>query len=134
MTATDYRGGHQPFADGPTLDDMTPLFGEDIYEHPEFYLHSGRMERHERESVRVFLSVRGRPDALVTVYRALPPDVPQQINPGDWVALSRAYCEIHAAQTDNPADDWPIVSRTVPAGEIVTGGSDLIEWGWQPRA
>lgn len=125
---SDYRRSHQPFAAGPFLSDLTPIFGADVYAHPEWYSF-GHGESYERESVRVFLSVRGRPDALVTVYRAVPPGV-DTINPGDWVAISEAYARQHAIQDDDPANDWPVISRQVRAGEVCTGGSDLIEWGW----
>ena len=127
---SDHRMTHQPFSDGPSIDDMTPMFGEDVYEHPEWYTF-GAGEAYERESRRVFLSVRGRPDALVTIYRAVPPGV-TEIRPGDWVAISEEYARRHAIQDDNPTNDWPVVSRQVPAREVRTGGSDLIEWGWFP--
>lgn len=125
---SEYRGGHQPFDDGPSLDDMTPMFGEDVYAHPEWYVFSGR-ESFERESVRVFLSVRGRPDAPVRIFRAVPAGV-KTIHRGDWVALSADYARQHAMQSDNPADDWPVIAATVPARTVHTGGSDLIEWGY----
>lgn len=128
---TDYRGGHQPFEDGASLDDMTPIFGADVYAHPEWYVF-GEGEPYCRESVQVFLSARGKPDAPVTIYRAVPPGV-DVINPGDWVAISEAYARNHAMQNDDPADDWPVISRRVTAREVRTGGSDLIEWGYFPR-
>lgn len=128
---SDYRGGHQPFAEGPTLDDMTPIFGEDVYTHPEWYAF-GEGETYYRESVRTFLAARGCPDAEVTVWRAVPPGV-DTINPGDWVALSEAYARQHAMQSDDPADDWPVYTATVTARDLYTGSGDILEWGyWGP--
>lgn len=102
----NHRGGHQPFEDGPTLDDMTPIFGEDVYQHPEWYAF-GEDEPYYAESIAVFLAVRGKPDAVVTVWRAVPPGV-DALNTGDWVALSESYARQHAIQ-DN--DILPMTGR-----------------------
>lgn len=125
----DYRGSHQPFADGPALYDMTPMWGEDVYSHPEWYAF-GEREPYYRETIRVFLSVRNRPDAEVTVYRAIPHGVPDGLHRGDWVALSRHLARQHGMHATDPAQDWPVISRIVKARDVMTGGSDIMEWGY----
>lgn len=130
QAVSDYRSSHQPFADGPTLDRMDDMFGPDVYAHPEWW--SWDVDGGGRgEATRALLAARGRPDAPVTIYRAVPPGV-DRINPGDWVTTSEAYARQHAIQDDDPANDWPVVSLTVRAAEVRTGGSDIFEWGYFP--
>ena len=137
----DYQTGHQPMdaEDGaPPLHDLVDggtFYGPDVYEHPEWY--SSRIEPYGRESARVVMQVRGKPDAMVTVYRAVPPDVPQRINTGDWVALAESYARTHAEgmggwneETQSSLVIWPILSAEVPARTIFNGGNDLQEWGY----
>ena len=115
---------HQPFEDGPTLDRMEEMFGEDVYAHPEWY--SWEVDGGgQREAVRALLASRGKPDARVTVYRAVPASV-ESINPGDWVTTSLAYARQHAMQDDDPANDWPVLSLVVRADEV---REDVQRWG-----
>lgn len=134
-TAADYWGNHRPPEDTPTinrLDDPDSSFPPaDVYEHPEYYWHSGTS--YDRESARIIRQLRGRPDsAQVTIYRALPQGH-TKIGPGDWVAISEGYAREHAKQDDDPDNDWPVISATVAAGTVRNGGNDIVEWGyWGP--
>lgn len=161
-----YGGGHAPPSDGPPLHDLLAeggWFPDDVYTSPQHYTHGGGFGpggggHYDRESIEVVQSVRGNPDAPVTIYRAVPPNV-DRINTGDWVAVSRSYAEQHAegnqtevydpdrewvlneGQPDEvrgkgewvPGPPWKVIEMTVPARLIRNGGNDIIEWGyWGP--
>jgi hypothetical protein len=126
------RGMHQPPEDSVTLDDLANpeigTFPNDVYVNPQYYMHTaGMTEKYERDSLRVIRQARGKPNQQVKIYRAVP-DTVTEIEPGDWVSLSRAYAEQHAG--DEPG--WHILTATVPANTLRNGGNDLIEWGWFP--
>lgn len=81
------------------------------------------------ESLAAIAAVAGRPDAMVTIYRAVPPGV-DAIGEGDWVTPSRAYAQQHAMVNDDPANDWPVLEMKVPAAQLRTPGDSVDEWGW----
>jgi len=125
---TSYRLSHTaPRDDGYSnpIDRLADSFGDDVYDHPEYY-GSGECDEETMQQIQF---VRGNPDALVTVYRAVPPGV-KEVNPGDWVTLSRAYAEQHAMDDTDPAKDWPILAHQVPASSVFTDGNDLAEYGY----
>lgn len=134
---TSYRQSWRPADDGPPLHDLTlgGMIPKDIYEHPEWYGgdSSGDSDyaRATRESIAQVFRARGRPDAQVRIYRAAPPEA-KAIHPGDWVTLSPMYARMHAARSDDPKQDWPVISKVVPASEIRWDMNDLNEWGWWP--
>ena len=127
------RGVHQPIEDAPSLDDLTAcMWPEDVYEHPEWYTF-GLDEEWGREAVRIVKMTRSKPDALITIFRALPPGAERTILTGDWVAIAEGYARQHAMQSDDVGEDWPVIKAQVPAHTIRNGGSDLNEWGyWGP--
>lgn len=125
---TDYRGHHRPAEDGDVLSALgTGTFPSDVCQHPEWY--GGE---HAIEAASVARTVQGRPDAEVVIYRAVPPGV-SMIGTGDWVAVTEGYARQCAIRSEDPADDWPVISATVRAGDVRNGGGDLEEWGyWGP--
>lgn len=128
QAAADYHGGSQPFEDGDPLHAMTQngICPSDVYEHPE-YLVFGDWGR---ESIRIMRAVRGKPEAMVTIYRGAPPGT-ESINTGDWVTLEKDYAQLHI--DSNLQGDGSVLSAQVPARWVRFGGSDLIEWGyWGP--
>ena len=123
----DYMGGHTapsgaddvaaPFHD---VEEMMP----DYYTRPDLYRHDkGQVDA---ECVRAIRAARGKPDAMVTIYRALPPGK-TTINKGDWVTPSLAYARQHAIS--NGEEDWPVISAQVPAKTLWTEGYPA-EWGY----
>lgn len=108
------------------VEEMMP----DYYDRPNLYSHDrGPVDR---ECERAIKAVRGKPDAMVTIYRALPPGN-TTINTGDWVTPSLTYARGHAMQTDDPSQDWPVISVQVPAKTLWTEGY-AAEWGYSgPR-
>lgn len=125
---TSYRLSHTaPRDDGYSnpIDRLAESFGDDVYDHPEYY-GSGECDE---ETMRQIMLVRGNPDAMVTVYRAVPPGV-HVVNPGDWVTLSRDYAQQHAMNDTDPEKDWPVLEYQVPASRVFTDGNDLAEYGY----
>lgn len=54
-----------------------------------------------------------------------------QINPGDWVTISRPYAVLHGKS--NLHGNFDIVSKTVFARDLWTNGNSLHEWGYDPQ-
>lgn len=126
----DYRGMHTaPGPDEPGIHEMD-VHAPDIYDKPHYYMHS---DVGYPESIAAAQRVRGRPDAKVTVYRAVPPGV-TEIHPGDWVTPSKQYAQQHAKHSDDPSQDWHILRTTAPAEHVRWDGNDVNEHGYHgPR-
>lgn len=131
--SSGYRGNHQPIdgQDAVGAHEVDKGF-PDFYEHPEWYHHGGSQKQADRETTSALRSIRGNPDAQVTVYRAVPHGV-TRINPGDWVSLSRSYAQGHGMHPDDPKQDMPVISMRVPARHVRESGVNSIhEWGYFP--
>lgn len=150
---TNYRGSHQPV--GPTdenpirLDDLTKTvdgetsgYPDDFYgpAGPRLYAPRRRFDDDEygianEQSYDVITSVRGNPDAEVTIYRAVPnQDSISSINDGDFVTLSPKYAELHAASGYGPRGDdaGKVLSEKVKVKDIYFAGDDVNEFGYFP--
>ena len=53
-----------------------------------------------------------------------------EINPGDWVTISRKYAKEHGQA--HLRNKYKILSKKVRAKEIFTEGNSLNEWGYAP--
>ena len=128
-----YRGQHQPPARdyGAPMDDITKMFPDDFYgPHGTQYYGTGDPKMDEI-SMRVIRSARGKPDKMVTVYRAVPKGV-TEINPGDWVTPNRKYAKIHGESwVENGMYD--VIEKKVRAGDLFTEGNSVHEFGWVPE-
>jgi hypothetical protein len=129
--ANDYRLQHR--APGPhwgyPLHDMD--VGEDWYEHPEWYGgdHSDVSQSEMRQAQQAYIQARGNPDHPITIYRALPPGH-TTFHAGDWVTPTLGYARGHAIQSEDPADDWPVIKATVPAKHLWQNGDSYHELGY----
>lgn len=126
----EWRDGHEaPTNDGHyspahDLEEMMP----DIYDQPDIYRY-GRDAAHD-ESLAVIADLKGRPDAPVTVYRAVPEAYADQpLRPGDWVSLSPSYAVQHGDSMD---EEWAVVVVDVPAKHLFNEGYPT-EFGYDPR-
>jgi hypothetical protein len=124
-----YQIEHKPMSvDGgaSTLDDLAPAFGDDIYgkDALQFF---GSGDPREKGIIKTLKSLRGKPDAMVTIYRGVPADV-AGINPGDWVTLSKEVALDYADQ--HPGGK--IVSMAVPANHVTGWSDSLMEFGYFP--
>jgi len=120
----DYAGSHRPMTregGASGIEDLTSAFGEDIYSRNALqYFGSG--DAREAGVVKTLQSLRGKPDAMVTVYRGVPKGSSGKINPGDWVSLSPEYA----------ADYGRVISQQVPASHITGNADSLLEFGYHP--
>ena len=123
-----YGMQHRPDPTGPPMHDVESFY-PDVHEHPEYYNHGGATYA---ESLRHIRTVKGRPDAPVTMYRSVPKGV-TKINPGDWVSTSRAYAKQSGVHPTDPKQDMPVISQKVRAKDLRTPGDDVNEWGYYPE-
>jgi hypothetical protein len=121
---------------GAPLHDLTGggnVYPDDIYgkSAAQFYGHFGGNDPLDVQTVRMFQSYKGNPDAPVTIYRAVPKDVKaNDINPGDWVTINPAYAKAHGESALN--GEYRIISKQVSAKDIFTNGDSIHEWGYDP--
>ena len=136
---TDYRMAHQPPSpqDGAArLDDMTgggTVFPDDIYSQNALRFYGGNNPA-DQESLNIIQSVKGNPDAEIIIYRGVPQNV-DNINPGDWVTLSKRYAEDHAESGYGPDGDQAgkVISQRIKVKDVYSGGNDLNEFGYFPE-
>jgi hypothetical protein len=117
-----YRGSHSaPNAEvyGATLDDLTKIMPADVYA-PEGKRLYGFGDRLVDSEWRIAaLKTRGKPDAEIEVYRAVPKGV-KDINSGDWVTTSKTYADQHGERTLD--GDYEIIKRKVKARTLSSEG------------
>lgn len=122
----EYRGYHTaPNEDDKAIYDLLDVWGEDIYSNEAYFYYGDGDIKMDKASVRILQEVRNNPDALVTVYRAVPIGV-TTINSGDWVSINREYAEAHGELLEGA---YEIISKELPARQIFTDGNSLHEQG-----
>lgn len=131
ISGDDYHMAHRPpDADsGAPLSDLTAngIYPKDVYERPDWY--SGG-EEDFFTAFDVAARRRGKPDAGVWMYRAMPCSVkPRVINSGDWVTTVRRYAMQHSKGND-PSQDMCVVAARTTAKCLYTDGNSLFEWGY----
>ena len=126
---TDYRGYHTAprredgfGAPATDIEEMMP----DFYKRPNIY--TTGMPEADKESVSALMAIRGKPDAPVTIYRAMPEGA-NEINPGDWVTLSPTYAKQHLLSN---LEAGHVVSQTIPASDLWFDGDSINEFGYDP--
>ena len=130
----DYRIEHtSPDPEGGVpMHDLTggTVYPDDFYDRATQLRYYGTGEdEHDPQTFAVVNSVRGDPDAMVTIYRGVPGHV-SEINPGDWVTPSQHYGELNAWQQED--EGGHVLSMEVRAGDLYTQGDSIHEWGWHP--
>ena len=125
----DYRMQHRaPMLDGNAAGhDLTATFGEDIYS-PRALQLFGTGAAYDNKAILAMRSIRNKPDAEITIYRAAPKGV-SDINGGDWVTLTKEYAEQHAKYDPS----YEVISKKVKASEIATDGNSIHEFGYDPQ-
>jgi hypothetical protein len=103
-------------------DEMMPGF----YEKPQLY--GSAYEQSDKESRSVLMSIKDKPNAPVTIYRAVPEGV-DKINPGDWVTLSPTYAKDHLRSN---VSGGKILSQVIPAKDLWFDGNSINEFGYDP--
>ena len=138
LSATDgfgYRGQHTaPTADdGASMSDLTlnGIFPSNIYDEGQLKLYGSGYPNLDAKARKTITAAKGDPDFRITIYRAVPKDAGDDINPGDWVTPVREYADIHGQS--NLGDDFKVVSTEVRAGDLFTEGNSILESGYSPR-
>jgi hypothetical protein len=132
-----YRGSH--LAPGPEfgapLHDLTgggQMYPSDVYSASGARIYGTGYPKADKEAFDLARRIRGKPDAEVTMYRAVPKDEKiTDINKGDWVTLSKDYAKTHGESVlDNK---YKILSKKVKAKELWTNADSIHEFGYHPN-
>jgi hypothetical protein len=132
---TAYRGLHTaPNREfGAPLHDLAAIYPDDVYSAnaARFYGHGGDEVAMDRRTVQIAPSLRGKPDAEVTIYRAVPKDEKiKDINAGDWVTINKQYADLHGNSALQ--GNYKILERKVKAKDIYTNADSIHEYGYDP--
>lgn len=121
----EYGINHRPNDSGPRAFDLTEdnLMPGDVYDHPEWY--SAMEPKVIRETMTQLKKVRGKPDAELVIYRAGPVG---EMNPGDWISLSKEYARTHADAQD--PENFKVWQAKVKAADVRWAMDDLAEFGY----
>ena len=134
VAESNYRGAHTaPSADyGAPGHDLTEMYPDDIYgpNGARYYGHGGLDKKLDVETIKILNTFRGKPDKIITIYRAVPKNV-KEINPGDWVTINKKYAQSHGKSWLD--SNFTVLSKKVPAREIYTDGNSIHEFGWNPQ-
>ena len=132
-----YQGDHgAPHAStGSPLHDLTAngTYPDDVYSRNGLQYYGTGYFALDRLAYALILRLRGKPDGLATVYRAVPSSVPagSPINPRDWVTTVRQYAVDHG---EGPLDgDYRLLQAKVRARDLFTNGDSWLEWGYDPQ-
>jgi len=126
-----YKMWHKaPTNDGfnKSIDDLTDLYPDDLYSSngARYY---GMGEPRDYEAVNKLRKVKGKPDAKIWVYRAVPKNVKEsEIRNGDWITLTRDYAMEHGKSHINGS--FRIISQLVNAKHVFTDANSIQEYGY----
>ncbi len=131
-----YRGSHiAPGPDfGAPLHDLTgggKMYPADVYSSMAHHYYGGGFP-YDKEAFEIAKSFKDKPDAMVTIYRAVPNNVKNaKLNSGDWVTLTKSYAEDHG---DMVLDgEYKILSKKVKAKDLWTNADSIHEFGYHPN-
>jgi hypothetical protein len=122
MADTSYKGSHvAPNAEtyGATLDNLTGIMPADVYSSKGIRLYGINDPAIDREWFAAAYRAKNKPDAEVTVWRAVPKGV-KDINSGDWVTTSQTYAKNHGENTLN--GEYDLISSKVKANTLSSEG------------
>lgn len=131
-----YQGQHlAPTKDsGQPIHNLSGIYPNDFYsfDAPRLYGHGIDANRDARV-IRQLQTFKDRPDRPVTIYRAVPKDVPKgaKINQGDWVTTDRQYAIEHGMGALN--GNYKIIKQTAKARDLFTNGDSIYELGYDPQ-
>lgn len=132
----DYRMDHQsPGREGNApLSDLTGdgnIYPDDVYSDKAVQYYGTGDDVMDRQSFNKAKLYRGKPNAMVDIYRAVPKGVADKINTGDWVTINKNYAKEHGESYFDGKYD--ILTKKVKAGDIFTNGDSIHEWGYEPE-
>lgn len=127
----DYRIEHTaPGRDGysQSIDNLSGLYPDDFYSlNGPMYYGTGE-EIMDRKAWHILNRVKGRPNALIEIYRAAPKGTGKTITNGDWVTIVRDYAVEHGKA--NLDGNYQIVSKIVRARDVFTDANSILEQGY----
>ncbi len=138
-TKSNYMGGHEaPMAEdiNAPIWDLTGkytgnnLYPEDVYLSDAARSYSSGFD-YDQQAISILQSVHNRPNAKVIVYRSVPKDIKGEINPGDWITLTKEYAKEHGESNLN--GKFKIVQKEVHARDIFTDANSIQEFGYDPQ-
>lgn len=133
MDDEDYRGQHT----APDRESGAPMHNlaggilpEDFYDKMNQYRLTH--EPSEMEAMGMMHHHRGHPERFISVFRAVPRDVPRgtSINPGDWVTPVKSYATEHGRS--HLGGQFKVLFKKVKAKHLYTAADDWREWGYDP--
>lgn len=130
----DYVGQHQaPTRDGgaPAFNLAGDIYPDDIYSSKAVQYYGTGSDTMDEETMRLLQSLRGSPDADVTIYRAVPRGV-DNLNAGDWVTVNKQYAKDHGESA--LGGDFDVIEKNVKARDIFTNGDSIHEFGYDPSS
>ena len=128
----DYRIQHSsPAPEGKnSIDDPSDIYDHNIYGAKGAQYYGTGDPAMDKATIKILNEVKQNPDSLVTIYRAVPSDVDDAINAGDWITINKDYAKSHGESALN--GDYKIIEQQARAGDIFTNGDSLHEQGWHP--
>jgi len=131
-----YQGSHSaPDKEyGAPLNDLSRnMYPDDVYS-PKGLQYYGSNSPGERQSLDVARRVRNKPDAEVTIYRAVPKGIQSEITAGDWITPSKEYAKYHGDNVikGQQGQEYEIIEKKVPAKHVWTDANSLAEYGYDP--
>lgn len=132
---SDYQGEHAP-ADaesGAPLHNLTAneIYPADVYGYDGQRLYSSGYDALDAQAHSLVQQMRNKPNARVTIYRAIPAGIKGNITKGDWVTPFRGYAKEHGeSQLDGK---FKIIKKAVHARDLFTDGNSWLEWGYDPQ-
>lgn len=133
-----YRGAHTAPKrnEGSPLHDLTSgelAYPGDIYSKNAAQYYRTGDHRLDRDTIKLMHDYKNKPDATVVIYRAVPKNVPENINinPGDWVTINPDYAKMHGESVLK--GDYKIIKKEVKASDIFTDADSIHEFGYDPQ-
>jgi hypothetical protein len=132
----NYRISHRPMtvAGGAArLYDLTVSFGDDIYGRNALQYFGTGNDVLDKSTLRILQSLRGKPEADITIYRAVPENA-HEINAGDWVTINKKVAESYVdAAKDQTGENFKIIEKKVKAKDLTTNADSFHEQGYYPE-
>jgi len=129
----DYGMKHRPPTieqGGSPLYDLTQSFPEDIYSVRAMQYYGEGNKILDKITLSIFNSIKGKPDAKIKIYRAIPNEAKEGIQAGDWVTVNKQYARNHGEMQFGK--DFRIIEKNVQAKEVVANADSIHEQGYYP--
>lgn len=126
----EYMMRHRPTPDlemSAGLHDLDNLFPGIYGRHASDYKTYSSDPKVDIEAMEAINAVRGNPEAMVDIYRAVPKGV-RDFNTGDWVTTSKAYAKGHGESALK--GEYDLIKAKARAADISSPGDSIAEQGY----